>query len=116
MAIMKKAAMNIMEYVSLWHSRASFGYMPRIWVFRDKYIQFSQKQTDWFPEWFLQFHKHGGVFPYLYILASIYCHLSFFILAILIGVSCSLRVVLIYIFLMTENVKHFFKCFLDILC
>ena len=29
LAIMNKAAMNIMEYVSLWYGRTSFGYMPR---------------------------------------------------------------------------------------
>ena len=29
LAIMNKAAMNIVEQVSLWYGGASFGYMPR---------------------------------------------------------------------------------------
>jgi len=36
---------------------------------------------------------------------------EFLILAILAGVRCYLRVVLIYICLMTKDVEHFFRCF-----
>jgi hypothetical protein len=36
--------------------------------------------------------NNGGVFPFLHILASICCHLNFFILAILTGVRWNLRV------------------------
>jgi hypothetical protein len=37
--------------------------------------------------------------------------LEFFILVILVGVRWNLRVVLIYIFLVTKDFEHFFKCF-----
>jgi hypothetical protein len=40
--------------------------------------------------------------------------LEFFTLAILINVRWNLKVVLIYISLMTKDVEHFFKCFLVI--
>jgi hypothetical protein len=29
MAIINKAAVNMVEHVSLWHGRVSFGYMPK---------------------------------------------------------------------------------------
>ena len=53
----------------------------------------------------------GRVFLFLHILDRICCHLSFFILAILIGVRWNLGVVLIFISLMTKYVEHFFRCF-----
>jgi hypothetical protein len=36
---------------------------------------------------------------------------EFFILAILIGVRWNLRVILIFISLITKNFEHYFKCF-----
>jgi hypothetical protein len=51
----------------------------------------------------------------LHIFSSMWCHLSFFILAILIGVRWDLRVILICISLMTKGLEHFFKCSLVIL-
>jgi hypothetical protein len=37
--------------------------------------------------------------------------LEFLILATLIGVRWNLKVILVYISLMTKDVEHFFKCF-----
>jgi hypothetical protein len=50
------------------------------------------------------------VFPLLHIFASMCCHLSFMLLAILTGIQWNLRVILICISLMTKDVEHFFKC------
>jgi hypothetical protein len=50
--------------------------------------------------------KNRGVFLFLYILTSICCHL-FLILALLNGLRWNLRVVLIFISLMTKGVEHF---------
>ena len=108
--------MNIVEHVSLLHVGASSGYMPRRGIpgssdsplsnfLRNCQTDFQSGCTS------LHFTSNGGVFLFLHILTSICCHLSFFILAILIGVRLNLKVVLICISLMTKDVKHFFRCF-----
>ena len=68
----------------------------------------------------LQSHKQWRVFPFLQILTTVCCHLSFvflvclfvclFVFAIIIGMRGNLWVVLIFIALMTKNVEHFFRC------
>jgi hypothetical protein len=60
----------------------------------------------------LIYTSNGEVFLFLHILDSV-LSLQFLILAILIGVRCNLRVSLTYISLMTKDVEHFFKYFLD---
>jgi hypothetical protein len=55
--------------------------------------------------------SNGGVFFFLHILTNICCHLNFFILAILTGVTWNLRVVFICISLMIKDDEHFFWCF-----
>jgi hypothetical protein len=110
LAIMKKAATNIIEQVSLWYNRASFGYIPR------SDIAGSWNRTN--PN-FLKNHQIGiqsGC-------TSLYSHqqwrsvslapqscqhvlsLEFLILAILTGVRWPLMVVLNC--LMTKEVEHF---------
>ena len=49
LTIINKAAINIVEHVSLLYDGASFGYMPRsgvAWVLRLYYIQFSEELPD----------------------------------------------------------------------
>jgi hypothetical protein len=49
LAIINKAAMNILEHVSLLYVGESFGYMPRsgiAWVFRKYYVQLSEELPD----------------------------------------------------------------------
>lgn len=52
-------------------------------------------------------------FPYLHKLANTYC-LSFFITAILVGMKRYLKVFLIFIALMANDVENLFICFLGI--
>jgi len=99
--------MNIVEHVSLFYVRASFGYMPRSGKAGSSG---SEEPPDCFPEQLYQLSilpKRVFLFPN--ILVSIYCHLSF-ILAILKGLRWNLRVVLTCISLMTKDVEHFFRC------
>jgi hypothetical protein len=116
LAIINKAAMNIVEHVSLLYVEASFGYMPRsgiAWSSGSTMLNFSRNhQTDFQRDCTsLQFHQEWrsvplSPHPHQHLLA-----LEFMILAILTGVRWNLRVVLIYISLMTKYVKHFFRCF-----
>ena len=116
LTIINKAAMNIMEHVSLLHARESFGYMSRRGIagslevscpvfwgtarLISKVVVPSYNPTS-----------SGGVFLFLYILANTCLSPGFLILAILTGVSWNLRVVLIWISLMTNGVEHFLRCF-----
>ena len=54
--------------------------------------------------------SNGGVFLYLHSLTNVLSP-EVLTLAILIGVSWNLRVILIYISLMTEDVEHIFRYF-----
>ena len=119
LAIMKKAAMNIVEHMSLWCRGSSFGYMPRSGIagssgitisnfLRNCQIDFQSSCTS------LQSHQQWRSVP-----PSPHPHqdllsLEFLILATLIGVRWNLRVILICISLMAMDVEHFFKCFLVI--
>jgi len=116
LAIINKAAMNIVEHVSLLYVGASFGYMPKSGIagssdsamsnfLRNLQTDFQNGCTS------LQSHQQWRNVP---LSPHSYQHLlspEFLILAILTGVRWNLRVVLIYISLISKDVEHFFRCF-----
>jgi hypothetical protein len=82
LAIIYKAAMNIVEHVSLLYVGESFGYMPSsgIAVSSDSTMSnfLRNSQTDFqsgVPA--CNPTNNGGVFLFFHILTSICCHLSF---------------------------------------
>ena len=115
LAIKNKAAMNIVEHVSLLHVGASSGYMPRSGIagssgstmsnfLRNRQTDFQSGCTS------LQSHQQWrsvplSPHPHQHLLSS-----EFLILAILTGVRWNLRVILICVSLMTNDVEHFFSC------
>jgi hypothetical protein len=116
LAIISKAAMNIVEHVSLLQVGTYSGYMPRRGIagssgstmsnfLRNCQTDFQSCCTS------LQSHQQWRSFP----LSPHPCqHLMsppFLILAFLTGVRWNLRVVLICISLMIKDVEHFLRCF-----
>jgi hypothetical protein len=114
-----KAAVNIVEQVSLWDGRVSFRYMPRysiagswgraiLHILRSCQIDFQSGCTS-----FHSYQQWRSV-----ILTPQPCHhvlsLEFLILAILMRIRWKFRIVLICISLMTKDIEHFFRCFLAI--
>ena len=108
--------MNIVDHVSLLHIGASSRYMPRTGItgssgstmsnfLRNGQTDFQSGCTS------VQSYQQWRSVP----LCPHPCHhlLSpeFLILAILTGVRYILRIVLIYISLMTKDVEHFIRCF-----
>ena len=112
----KKAAMNIVEHMPLWHGGASFGYIPKSGIagssgrsisnfLRNLQIDFQSGCTS------LQSHQQWrsvplSPHPLQHVLSP-----EVLILAILIGVRWNLRVILICISLITKDFEHFFRCF-----
>ena len=116
LAIINKAAMNIVEHVSFLQVGTSSGYMPRRGIAgSSKCTMFNFRrncQTDFQSGCTsLQSNQQWRSVP----LSPHPCqHLlspKFLILAILTGVSWNLRVVLICISLMIKDIEHFFGCF-----
>jgi hypothetical protein len=104
LAIINKAAMNIVEHASLLQVGTSSGYMPRRGIARSLPSFLRKCQTDFQSGCIsLQSHEQWRSVP----LSPHPCqHLlspEFLILAILTGVRWNLRVVLIYISLMTKG-------------
>jgi len=116
LAIINKAAMNIVEHVSLLYVGASFGYMAKRGIAVSSGSSMSNflrnLQTDYQNGCTsLQSHQQWRSVPcfphpHQHLLSP-----EFLILAILTGVRWNLRVVLICISLMTKDVEHFFRCF-----
>jgi hypothetical protein len=116
LAIINKAAMNIVEHGSLLHVGESSGHMPRSGIDRysgsTMYNFLRNCQTDFQSGCTsLQSHQQWRSVP-----LSLYPHCGedllspeFLILAILTGVRWNLKVVLICISLMTKDVEHFFS-------
>ena len=116
LAIISKAAMNIVEHVFLLPVGTSSGYMPRRGIagssgsimsnfLRNLQTDFQSGCTS------LQSHQQWRSVP----LSPHPCqHLlspEFLILAILTSMRWNLRLVLICISLLIKDVKHFFRCF-----
>jgi hypothetical protein len=83
LAIINKAAMNIVEHVSLLHVGAASGYMPRSGISGSSGSTMSHFlrncQTDYQSGCTsLQNSSSGGVCLFLHIFASIWCHPSFY--------------------------------------
>jgi hypothetical protein len=117
LAIINKAAMNIVEHVSLLPFRISSGYIPRRSIagssgstmsnfLRNHQTDFQSGCTS------LQSHQQWrsvrlSPHPHQHLLSP-----EFLILVILTGVRWNLRVfILICISLMIKDVEHFFRCF-----
>ena len=123
LTIIIKAAMNIVEHVSLLYVGEPFGYMPRSGIAvssGNSMSSFLRKhQTDFQSGCTsLQSHQQWKIISLSFFLSPHPCqHLlspEFFILATLTGVRSNLRVALICISLMTKDVELFFRCFLAI--
>jgi hypothetical protein len=116
LAITNKAAMNIVEHVSLSTVGTSSGYMPRRGIAGSSGSTMSNflrnRQTD-FQTGCTSLHYHKqwrsvplSPHPHQHLLSP-----EFLILTILTGERWNLRVVLICISLMIKDAEHLFRCF-----
>ena len=119
LAITNKAALNIVGHVPLWHGETSFGYIPKSGIAGSLGRSISNflrnLQTD-FQSGCMSLHSYQQCWsvplsphPLQRVLSP-----EVLILAVLISIRWNLRVVLIYILLITKNFEHFFRCLLTI--
>jgi hypothetical protein len=115
LAIINKAAMNVVEHVFLLPVETSAGYMPRRGIagsYGSIMSNFLRNlQTDFQSCTSLQSHQQWRSVPLSPHPCQHLLSLGFLILAILTGVRWNLKVVLICISLMIKDVEHFFTCF-----
>jgi hypothetical protein len=116
LAIISKAAMNIVERVSLLLDGKACGYMPKSGIAGSSGSTMSNfllnHQTD-FQSGCTSLQSHQQLrsvslspHPHQHLLSP-----EFLILVILTGVRWNLRVVLICMYLIIKDVEHFFRCF-----
>ena len=120
LAMTNKAAMNIVELMSLWHDWASFGYIPKSGIAESwgrLFPNFSRNHHTDIQRGCISLHSHQqcrsvpfSPQPLQHKLSSV-----FLILTILSDIRWNLRVVLICISLMPKDVEHFLKCLSAIL-
>jgi hypothetical protein len=116
LAIINKAAMNIVEHVSLLQIGTSSGYMPRRGIAGSSSSMMSNflrnHETDFQSDCIsLQSHQKWRSVPFSPHPCQHLLSPEFLILAILTGVRWNLTVVLICISLMLKDDEHFFRCF-----
>ena len=119
LAIINKAAMNIVEHVSFLAVGTSSGYMPSRGIegsSRSTMSNFLRNRQTGFQSGCtsLQPHPKWRSVPLSPHLRQHLLSHEFLILAILTGVRWNLRVVLIYISLMIKDVERFFRFFSDL--
>ena len=115
LAIIYKAAMNMVEHLSLLYVGESFAYMPRrgiAWSAGNTMLNFLRNlQTDFQNGCTsLQSHQQWRSFPLSPQLPKHLLSPNILCLAILTGVRWNLSAVLICISLMNKDVEHFFRC------
>ena len=117
LAIINKAAMNIVQHVSLLLVGVSFWYMPRTGIIAGSWGStmpnfLANHKNDFMSSCTsLQSYQQWRSVPLSPHPCQNLLSPEFLILAILIGVRWNLRVVLICISLMNKNIELFFRCF-----
>jgi hypothetical protein len=116
LTVKNKAAMNIVEHVLLLHVGVSSGYMLRSGIAGSSGNTMSYFLRNWQTDFqsgrtSLQSHQQWRSVP----LSPHFCqHLlspEFLFSVILTGLRCNLRVVLIYISVISKDVEPFLRCF-----
>ena len=114
-----KTAVNIVEQVSLCKDGVSFGYMftngiTGYWVKLN--LNFLGKHHIDFQSGCKSLHSHQQLksVPFALHPRQYKLPVMFLILVILTGIRCTLKVILICIYMMSKGVGHFFKCFIHL--